>query len=218
MKYFFYEIKKQRKLMLLILLLYTFFMFISEVLWGITVAFELYVNAVMALYYGSILSNEDEIEIIKSSETSLKRVFFSRLAASYIGSLVAYFLVIFVYGINNHMSMYEMGINVLSFFCSTFILMSLVVFVRVVSVNCFVSNMVTVVFVIIAYLIFKKVLDRVLPKEYMLVDLLITHYNFNGTLWWFNRTVMVVAGITMIGLSFILFQKCFAGKEHKNEN
>lgn len=214
MKLFLYEVRRKWWLFFLFVIPVIAFKRNMTYLSSYVYTAESDVSFILALYMGRLLTRGDELELIKGTGTGVKRVFYTRVATGYLYAVLAAVFSAVIFGLCNGITLHDMLICVVSFICSSVTISAMAILIRVLINNAYVSHIFIAVFM---YFMMGKrfaFLLRRLPKEYMLVDLFITSTNFAGTLWWLNRLIYFLTGLLLLLVGALLFNKCFARKEH----
>ncbi len=218
MRYFLYEVKHKWWLFFLLVIIAVLRLRNQSTLSGYIGIMEGDIILILALYLGNILSNGEELELIKSTGTKVRKVFYVRVAVGYLYAIAAALLVAIYYAIHIDASVYEMIICIVSFLCSSFAISSLAVFLHILTNNAYVSHVFCVAFLYAMRVMYFSHIKGNIPKEFMLVMLEITVRNFAGTLWWLNRLIYFSAGAVFLIAGMLLFNICFARKEHLHAN
>ena len=214
MRLFLYEVKRKWWLLFLFIIIAVLRLRNQSTLSGYIGIMENDIILILALYLGSILSKGDELELIKSTGTKVRKVFYMRVTVGYLYAIAAAILVAIYYAIHIAASAYEMIICIVSFLCSS----SLAVFLHILTNNAYVSHVFCVAFLYAMQVMYFSHIKGNIPKEFMLVMLEITVRNFAGTLWWLNRLIYFSVGAVFLIAGMLLFNICFARKEHLHAN
>jgi len=214
MGYFLYEVRRQKWWFVVLLVIGIFNMYGASRYDRINCG-EDTVSILLAFYLGRILSRADEVELIKSSATSVWRVFYTRLAVGYLYA----FVVVMVFNIIGTMQcgegFYEFVIVEISYFAVSFAMVAFAVFARLLTRNTYASHILVFAYNVMDMELHFMMLLKQISKDYMLFDKGITSYNFNRTLWGVNRGIFIAAGVVFLGFGILLFRSRFARKEHR---
>ena len=214
MGYFWYEVRRQKWWFLVLVIIGIFKMYGAGRYDRINCG-EDTVSILLAFYLGRILSRADEVELVKSSATSVWRVFYTRLVVGYLYA----FLVVMVFNIIGTLQcgegIYEFMIVEISYVAVSFAMVAFAVFVRLLTGNTYVSHILVFAYNVMDMELHFMMLLKQISKDYMLFDKGITSYNFNRTLWGVNRGIFIAAGVIFLGLGILLFRSRFARKEHR---
>jgi len=218
MRYFLYEIKRSLWLLPLFMVLGILCIKNQRGLSGYTSTVENTITLILAFYLGSILSKGGELELVKSTGTKVKKVFYVRVAVGYLYAVTAVALVAIYYAMRIDAGAYEICICIVSFLCSSFAICALAIFLHILTNNSFVPDIFIVAFMYAMKVMYFSHIRGNLPKEFMLVMLDITIQNFAGTLWWLNRLIYFTSGAVFMIAGLLLFNICFGRKEHLYAN
>lgn len=159
-------------------------------------------------------NNNDEIDLVISSKTATYRCAFSRYFSIYFVCCFTVCIIFFCLSFIAHASLITALFCCLSFACTSLLLMSFSLLVRLIIRTPYASVSIMII-IIIALRSCHEYFSKVNSSTYYYFDPYISHlYIAAENVWYLNRLIMLLVALTFMTISYVLLKKdklfCFS--------